>query len=315
MTHVVVTGAAGFIGRHLCRLLAASGRSVVGLGHGDWPQEDVEAAGIRAWKSGEVDSSSLDELAAKYGTPAQVFHLAGGSSVTVSLRDPRGDFLRSVGSTVELLDWLRREAPSAGLTAISSAAVYGTGHHGAIREDAPLRPQSPYGHHKQMMEGLLQSYAQSFGTRSVIVRLFSVYGAGLHKQLLWDLCSRLARGVQRVELQGSGEEVRDWTDVRDTVRAIEIVSPKASTEVPVINVGTGIGTPVREIARLTAAAWSGDAAPVAASFSGLRREGDPFGLQADASRLSALGFSWTIPLPQGIEDYVRWFRAQADRTA
>jgi len=315
MTVVVVTGAGGFIGRHLCRLLASNGRTVVGLGHGSWPQADVDAVGLKGWKSGDVDARNLDALAALYGAPSQVFHLAGGSSVAVSLRDPAADFRRTVESTESLLEWLRHAAPDAKLIAISSAAVYGTGHAGPIREDAPLCPESPYGHHKLMMEKLLQSHAQSYGRPSVVVRLFSAYGPGLRKQLLWDLCWQLAHGTERIELQGTGDEVRDWTDVRDTVRAVEFVADIASSEVPVINVGSGIGTPVREIARMAMTAWRGAPPPIPVSFTGRSREGDPFSLQADPGRLSMLGFSWQIAVPQGIEDYVRWFRAQADCAA
>lgn len=314
MTTVLVTGAAGFIGRHLCRFLAARGRTVIGLGHGFGGRHEV-VAGLEGWASGDVDAPRLDDLAARLGVPEHVFHLAGGSSVGESLRDPCADFNRTVGSTAVLLNWLKREAPAAKVTAISSAAVYGIGHAGPIREDAPLRPQSPYGHHKAMMEGLLRSYAQSYGTRSVIVRLFSVYGAGLRKQLLWDLCSRLAQGADKLELQGTGDEIRDWSDVRDVVRAIELASRSASSEVPVFNVGTGVGTPVREIADLTVAAWRGTPAAESAAFSGRCREGDPFSLQADPGRLGALGFSWEIGVRDGIGDYVRWFQAQAVRGA
>ena len=76
---------------------------------------------------------------------------------------------------------------------VSSAAVYGPGHEGPIGEDARLDPASPYGCHKLVMELLCRSYARSFGVSIVLLRLFSVYGEGLQKQLLWDLCSKLAR--------------------------------------------------------------------------------------------------------------------------
>lgn len=313
MTTVLVTGAAGFIGRHLCRRLAASGRTVVGLGHGTWSEQDLAESGVRAWRSDDVAGRCLDDLADRYGLPEHVFHLAGGSSVGASLLDPLGDYLRTVASTAELLDWLRRKAPTTPVTAVSSAAVYGASHAGPIGEGAALRPRSPYGHHKLMMETLLRSYAKSYGSPSVIVRLFSVYGSGLQKQLLWELCSRVAHGVGRMDLQGTGDETRDWIEVRDTVRAIELASGLAGPEVPVINVGTGTGTPVREIAHLTLSAWGGASALAPLSFSGRGRDGDPFSLQADVSRLNALGFACEVPLSRGIDDYVRWFRAQSSR--
>lgn len=196
----------------------------------------------------------------------------------------------------------------------SSAAVYGAGHEGPIAESAPQRPYSPYGHHKSMMEGLCRSYGASFGTCSAVVRLFSVYGTGLRKQLLWDLCTRLEAGESEPTLGGNGAELRDWTDVRDVVRALALVPRLASAEVPTLNAGSGRATPVRDIAALVLAAWDPRNAR-RASFSGRSRPGDPFSLIAEASALRALGFDWRVPVEAGIADYVTWFKARPEVAA
>ena len=103
------------------------------------------------------------------------------------MANPREDFLRTVATTAELLEWLRQEAPRTRLAAVSSAAVHGTGHAGRIAESAPTRPLSPYGYHKLMMERLCRSYASSYGLPCLVLRLFSVDGPGLRKQLLLSL--------------------------------------------------------------------------------------------------------------------------------
>src|SRR5206468_9707518 len=117
-----------------------------------------------------------------------------------------------------LLEWLRGSAPESLVIVASSAAVYGAGHGGPIPEDAAVAPMSPYGQHKLMMEQLCQSYAVTFGLRSTVARLFSVYGPHLRKQLLWDICIRLQRGERALVMDGTGAEVRDWIDVRDVAR-------------------------------------------------------------------------------------------------
>ena len=101
----------------------------------------------------------------------------GGSSVGLSLQNPLDDFTRTVETTARLLEWTRIHAAEAKIVAVSSAAVYGGGHSRPIPESAPIRPYSPYGHHKSMMEALCRSYGENFGLRDAIVRLFSVYGA------------------------------------------------------------------------------------------------------------------------------------------
>ena len=313
MASVWITGARGFIGRHLSRWLRQQGHTVAGLGHGAWPEGDARQWGVSYWLNCEIASSNLLHLQHALGTPDIVFHLAGGSSVSAALSAPREDFARTVSTTVELLEWMRLEAPQTKLLAVSSAAVYGNGHATGIDEDATLTPYSPYGHHKLIMEQLCRSYAASYGLASVIVRLFSVYGPGLKKQLLWDLCNKLSAATGFVELDGTGDELRDWTDVRDVVRLLDRVSHLASSNVQVFNGGSGTGTSVASIASQLAAVWVRGGSPIAPRFSGLSRPGDPFSLVAASSRLNALGFDWRIPVAQGLGDYVHWYRREPRR--
>jgi UDP-glucose 4-epimerase len=308
---IFITGAHGFIGQHLSSGLARAGHRVCGVGHGTWPESEARASGLVAWHNGDVTPGNLRRLRDTVGAPDLVYHLAGGSSVGAAVANPREDFFRTVATTAELLDWLRLDAPEARVVAISSAAVYGAGHQGPIGEAAPLSPFSPYGHHKRLMEELCRSYAASYGLRSTVARLFSVYGPGLRKQLLWDLCSRLEAGANPLTLGGTGQELRDWTEVRDVVRALTLLGPLASAEVPTFNVGTGTGTAVGAVANLVATAWAGTGrTPVGRAFNGQARPGDPFSLVADPGRLAALGFTWEHPLSRGVESYVRWFRSQ-----
>jgi UDP-glucose 4-epimerase len=308
MSNILITGAHGFIGRHLAYSLAEAGHRVCGIGHGTWPQFEAEASGISDWVNSSITPSNLRQLQQMAGTPDVVYHLAGGSSVGVAVANPLEDFSRTVATTAELLDWMRLDAPEARIVAVSSAAVYGAGHAGRIAEQATLNPYSPYGHHKRLMEELCRSYAASYGTKVVVARLFSVFGSGLKKQLLWDLCTRLAAGADPLTLGGSGEELRDWTDVRDVVRALALLETTASANVPVFNVGTGRATPVREIAALLATHWANGKEPAALSFSGQTRKGDPFSLVADPTSMKALEFEWRVGLDQGLADYVNWFR-------
>ena len=313
MASVFITGAHGFIGQHLARELAAPGVRVGGLGHGAWPAPEAAAGGVAHWINGEISASNLRLLAAEVGTPDTVFHLAGGSSVGAAIASPREDFARTVSTTAELLEWMRLDAPKARLVAVSSAAVYGAGHDGRIAEGATLEPFSPYGHHKLMMESLCRSYGSTYGLQSVVARLFSVFGPGLRKQLLWDTCTRLEAGQQPLVLGGGGGELRDWTDVRDVVRALALLPQHASARGEAINVGTGVATPVRQVAAWLVEAFHGGSESVDLQFSGRSRPGDPFSLVADGSRLAGLGFTWHRTVPQAFHEYVAWFRSRDGR--
>ncbi|WP_035383196.1 SDR family oxidoreductase [Ferriphaselus sp. R-1] len=302
-----ITGARGFIGRYLARDLASHGNLVAGIGHGAWPAIEARHWGIASWINGEISASNLDQMQQAGGSPDVVFHLAGGSSVGAAIANPLEDFTRTVVTTATLLEWLRQHAPQAKVVAVSSAAVYGAGHEGAITERAATMPYSPYGAHKFMMEELCRSYAANFGLSVVLPRLFSVYGPGLKKQLLWDLCCKLAAGGA-VELGGTGKELRDWVDVRDVARVLGRLPELAGADAPVINVASGAVTPVSEIAGHVLTAWErarGESRTV--SFNGRSRPGDPFSLVADNARMRTLAIGDILPVAQGIAEYVGWY--------
>ncbi|MGN8549099.1 NAD-dependent epimerase/dehydratase family protein [Bradyrhizobium sp. 13971] len=306
---VWVTGANGFIGRHLVHQLAGAGHAVHGVGHGALDAAESRRLGLQSWINGEIDAANLNALAAAHGLPAQIFHLAGGSSVGISIERPFEDFSRTVASTARLLEWLRGFAPNCAVIAASSAAVYGADHAGPIPESAIAAPMSPYGQHKFMMEQLCRSYAQSFGIRCSIVRLFSVYGPNLRKQLLWDICSRLAANEQVLTLGGTGNEIRDWTDVRDVARLLaSVAAPSSPAAFRVINGGSSRGTSVADIAAGLIRQWGGN---TVVRHSGVSRPGDPLSLLADDAVLRQIGFDWRIPLDRGLADYVAWFKGQA----
>jgi UDP-glucose 4-epimerase len=260
------------------------------------------------WINGEIHSSNLHGLRKSVGAPDVVFHLAGGSSVGTAISAPHEDFFRTVASTANLMDWIRIESPHTVAVVASSAAVYGAGHPGRILESAVGTPFSPYGYHKLMMEQVCRSYGATYGLRSAIARLFSVYGVGLKKQLLWDLCSKLSVGTGTAQLGGTGEELRDWVDVRDVAQALERLEGIASAESPAMNVGSGKSTNVREIADLVLEAWPSRRQ---VAFSGTQRPGDPFSLVADCCKLQSTGFHPQIPISVGVREYVGWYLRQS----
>lgn len=304
---VFVTGAKGFVGRHVAKVLAARGHRVIGLGHGAWVPAEQARWGVSNWLNGDVNMANLDALCAGDGLPDAVIHLAGGSSVGPSFAAPPEDFRRSVVSAAEVGEWLRLRAPTAPVVMVSSAAVYGAGHNGPIEADAVCTPYSPYGFHKRMAELALESYAKSFGVKVAIVRLFSVYGPGLRKQLLWDTCVRLGDGAQELTLGGSGAELRDWLHVVDAANLLVSAIGAASTGCPVFNGGTSMAVSVREIAEQLIQSWGGSRQ---VKFSGISRPGDPQALVAATCERELLeGWQPRKQWLQGIEEYVAWYKS------
>lgn len=303
---IVVTGAHGFIGRHVARKLASLGHPVIGLGHGVWTREEWRSWGIYEWHTMDV---TVENLVTYAGIPRAIVHCAGSGSVIYSARHPRQDYLRTVATTSAVLEFVRVHAPDAALVYPSSAAVYGLARQLPIKETAPSNPVSPYGAHKQMSEMLCHMYARHFGIRVAIIRMFSVYGNGLRKQLLWDACSKFRSG--ETMFHGTGNEKRDWLSVSDAAELLALACGFASAECPVMNGGSGIGVEIHDVVREIADAFGGGLVP---EFNGERREFDPPTYVADIAVALGRGWKPVKPWLQGVREYVDWFLANENRT-
>jgi UDP-glucose 4-epimerase len=283
MKTALVTGGAGFIGSSVVRALGEAGYAVTTAG------------------------TSTDRLA-----PARIaalppcdliVHCAGGSSVSASLADPLGDFEKTVPPFAGLLDHVRTHMAHTRVVLMSSAAVYGDADNWPTPETSRLGPVSPYGVHKRMCEELCTSYGRNYGVATAILRLFSVYGPGLRKQLMWDAC-RKARGGEPV-FGGTGDEERDWLHVDDAAALVVAASTHASTDAPAFNGGSGMGVRVRDVVGQICREL-GAPSP---QFSGISRVGDPQRYVADITRARELGWAPRIDITRGVSQYVAWFGA------
>ncbi len=296
----IVTGAAGFIGRHCGAELAACGFSVAGLDR--FPLPNHSEWGFAQWRNGSVSQEALNGLLDGNGTPAVIIHCAGSGSVADSYADPKADFQANVVTTSEVLEFARTCGCGA-FVLPSSAAVYGQTKGTPIKEIAPLRPMSPYGVHKHMSELLCRSYGTQYGVPVVCVRLFSIYGQGLKKQLLWDACQKAAAG--KFQFSGSGSELRDWLHVSDAARLLCLAARHVSPSCPIANGGSGKGVAVKSILTRLGEFWQPGLVPV---FSGVARRGDPTDYIADISVIATWGFEPQADLTDELAQYVKWFR-------
>jgi UDP-glucose 4-epimerase len=299
----LVTGAYGFIGRYVARRLAREGWRVIGLGHGTWAREEWQTWGIAEWHSADI---TLETLITYAGEPDVIVHCAGSGSVGFSMTHPYQDFQRTVATALAVLEYARLYAPKARIAYPSSAGVYGIVRNLPIAETDPRSPASPYGVHKCLAEDLCESYAKHFGISVAVVRLFSVYGAGLRNQLLWDAAQKIMRGENR--FFGTGEEIRDWLHVEDAASLLITAASHASAGCPMVNGGSGVGVTVREVLAELFACFERADAP---NFSGMARSGDPAGYVAEISFARQWGWQPSIDLKDGLHDYSAWFKGGA----
>jgi len=300
---VIVTGAYGFLGRHVAKVFSQNGFSITGLGHGTWIRSEWQQWGLSEWHPCNLTMESLTTYVQQ---PDVVVHCAGSGSVGYSLTHPLQDYERTVSTTVTLLEFLRLHSPKTSFIYPSSAAVYGIAEKLPIAESAPLNPISPYGVHKKIVEEISQSYAHYFSIPVAIARFFSLYGPGLRKQLLWDSCVKIENGD--FNFYGTGKEVRDWLHVKDAAHLLLTLSSRASSDALVVNGGTGKRTTVHEIIEEISRRMNKENN---LKFSHKPKLGDPPGYIADIKKATSLGWRPKVLLHDGIEEYVHWYSSGA----
>ncbi|MBD1874000.1 NAD-dependent epimerase/dehydratase family protein [Nodosilinea sp. FACHB-131] len=300
---VLVTGAAGFIGRYVVRHFMEQGWTVVGIDNS--PPENAPLENLTVYHRLQLPDSSLKSIL--QGTSPQVFiHCAGRASVGLSVKAPEADFYGNTVLTFELLNALRLYAPQCRFILLSSAAVYGNPASIPISEDQLTAPISPYGFHKLQCEQICLEFNKLYQVPTAAVRIFSAYGPGLRRQVLWDICQK-AIVHHSVQLQGTGQESRDFIHALDIAKALFTIANAAVMKGEAYNLAAGREVTIAELAGLVLAAleYQGEL-----KFDGKVPIGNPLHWQADISRLQALGFTPSVALERGVRTLANWCRAE-----
>jgi UDP-glucose 4-epimerase len=303
----VVLGAAGFVGRHVAQKLARQGCFVLGLGHGDWKESEWRQWGLSGWADADIGIEELDRLL-DGSTPRLIVHCGGSGTVSYSYAHPLEDFQRATQSTAAALEWIRLNCrKTCRFVLASSAAVYGDQGDCDATENSVRAPISPYGVHKVAAEALCESYNRFFGVSSSIVRLFSIYGEGLRKQLLWDAMNKLSAGQN--QFFGTGNELRDWIHIVDASELLSLAGLSAQPTFEIYNGGFEHAT-TREILSRLALAYG---YPDEVVFNGETHMGNPRRLTSECGHARRL-LNWRpkTGLNEGLNRYVEWFKSQGD---
>tara|TARA_B110001450_G_scaffold218812_1_gene213472 strand:- start:19041 stop:19958 length:918 start_codon:yes stop_codon:yes gene_type:complete len=299
---ILVTGGFGFLGRAVARNFKQLGYRVIGIGRGCWEPDEALAHSFDIWLDANISLSSLMTLNEHFDV---VVHCGGNGSVEYSLANPLQDFSKTVQGTIELLEYLRVTESRALVIYPSSAGVYGAKEDAPIRETDSLNPISPYGFHKRIAEELVESYSRSYGIRVVVIRFFSIYGAGLTKQLLWDATSKLyAAKNGEVVFWGTGEETRDWIHVADAASLIVTLS-NTSEKFIVLNGAGGKRVTVAEILKDVRRCLRSSAK---IEFNGKNRLGDPRYYHADITLALKSGWKPRVSVVNGVKEFTDWFK-------
>ncbi len=293
---VLVTGGAGFIGRHLVRALLSLGKEVTVLDNLSTGSQGELPEGATLVR-GDVRNPKETSKAA-LGTEL-VFHVAANANGTISMQDPRFDFETNALGTFNVLD-AARKADVKRFVYVSSASVYGRPQRFPMDEQHPTRPFIPYGASKLTGEFECLSFQETYGLPGVIARPFCVYGSGenprlalveVSRYLRWHLNHRPIQVVGHID-----RKTRDFVHVEDVAQGLLLLADRAG-DGEVFNIGSGEEVSMRQLTEVIGSVTSRDA--TVREISDITE--DTYRLVADISKIRSLGYAPRVSLVDGIE--------------
>jgi nucleoside-diphosphate-sugar epimerase len=307
---VLVTGAAGFIGSHLTRRLLAEGCRVTGVDcfadyYPRWMKERAIAPLLRSRRfaliEGDLNDLPLADILARHDA---VYHLAAQAGVRASWGHSFEIYLRNNIQATQALLEAAKDLPLKKLVYASSSSVYGLTPDVPMAETSPVLPISPYGVSKLAAEQLCFLYHKCYGTPTVALRFFTVYGPGQRPDMAFHKFFKAALEGEPIALYGDGRQTRDFTYVDDIVEA-NVAALTRGRDGQVYNVGGGHRETLRDLFPVfeeicgrpirveRAGAQKGDARHTAARLNKARRD---------------LGFRPRTSLREGLEREWDWIR-------
>lgn len=303
MSVVLITGAAGFLGRYIVREMIRTGRMILAVD--STAEENAALPPGVIYRKMSLPDTGFERLVAEF-QPEACVHCAGRASVAGSISNPSADFEAGVVLTASVLDAIRKEARGCRTVFLSSAAVYGQPEDLPVRETEVCKPMSPYGYHKRLCELLMEQAARLQGVPAASARIFSAYGPGLRRQVLWETAAQYT-GKGCAVLKGTGRESRDFIHAADVACAIRLILEKGTCEGETYNVAGGTETTIQAAASTLARFFPGAPEP---EFAGLKSAGDPERWVADCSRVRKIGFAPSLSLEEGLTGLVEWVKAE-----
>lgn len=313
--HILVTGAAGFIGSHLCEILLRGGDSVVGIDNYD-PYYSILAKQSNMklllrynsfhFIQGDILDTKVLESAIAPQKPEVIIHLAARPGVRASLEEPVECAKVNIQGTVNVFEFAYRNNIQKVMFA-SSSSVYGNQGGTAFSEDDSLNPVSPYAASKVSCEVFGKVFSQLYNMNITALRFFSVYGEhGRPDMAPFIFTDAILNDKPLIEF-GSGDTKRDYTHVNDIVQGIVAAVKTPLEGFQVFNLGNNQPVSLTELIATIEKA-TGKNAKVIHQDNYL---GDAKFSCANIDRAHySLGYTPSINLEDGIRRLVNWYREE-----
>lgn len=305
MKNILITGAKGFLGSNIAKHFKKLGYKTFGIGHGDLLVEECEKIGLDYWYKSDVTINAIRDIGEKFDL---IIHCGGSGSVGFSVEHPYADFKKTVDGTLEVLEYMRLYNKDAHLIYPSSPAVQGECEDRPIKEEYVGKPASPYGYHKKIAEDLCRSYSEKYDIKVSLIRLFSVYGNGLKKQLLWDAYHKIKDAKDKVTFWGTGDETRDFIHINDVLILIDALIQQ-DHKFMLINGGTGTKHTIKNVVEMMRDLIN---PKIHTHFNNQVNIGNPIYYWADTQKLEKNNIKLNKKLEKELVNYIEWVKGLDD---
>lgn len=285
---IIVIGANGFIGKSIVTCFSKKKHKTV------FPIFN-SAENIQEIKE-VLNNNSID----------LVINAAGLADVAGSVINPQKDFDINVYLHLKILSLIKDIQCK--YIYFSSAAVYGNAKRLPVSETDDLQPISPYGWHKYYAEQICKEFSSLYKVRTASLRLFSVYGPGQKKMLIYDLFKKSTAKEGCIELQGLETDSRDFVYIEDVLQAMKCVIDKGEMNGECYNVASGNEISIKQLAEKFLEIIASKKKII---FNGNVIPGYPSKWKADISRIAGLGFKPSISIKQGLKETTQWLKDNA----
>ena len=299
---ILITGSQGFLARNLSKKLNEFGFICYGIGRGKWKGNTHKKWGYQKNISGTINEKNLFKY--KKVKFNYIIHCAGGVSPNTSLIksiSEKQDYEKNVSSIYSILNYFVSKNNNPKILFISTISVYGNTKLKKIKEENKLNPISDYSLNKVIAEDICNNFYQNFNIDVLILRGSSLYGPGLRRQMIHDVCLKIVK--KKNIFYGSGNEVRDFIHINDFTELIKRIVIKGFKGYLIVNAGSGRGIKIIDVINYI----------IKKLKKNIKPKFNKFGLKVNPTSLvpsivKAKKFNWSpkVNFYKGINEYINW---------
>lgn len=306
--NILVTGSAGFIGSSFVDYSISIGYEVIGI-------DDMSyGKAININKKSrfiELDVRNYKKLESiiVYEKPIHIIHFAADPTTKTSSmgwNDPFTDNQINLIGTLNILEIIKNNKIDAHFIYASSAAVYGEPLKIPISELHQTNPISPYGISKLAGEKYCYAYSKEWGLKVTIFRIFNTFGPRQTRYVMYDQIKNIITNHDKIQILGTGEQIRDYCYVTDTVNAFALAMNNKNAIGEIFNIGGGNRIKIRELIKQLKKQLNIYPEEI---YTGNSWKGDINELWADTRKIrNMLGWKPKVSLEEGISFFIEWFQ-------